>query len=189
MTDYWQESVLDPLAQLQVPARSDRPVAFTTFGHWGLWAHIDDWGTLRAATFANEASMLSWLIASQHAVGSFLHSQCCVLAMFCHCLRSSIPVLSSKRKQLLWTRLVQVLQCMVCKEARFEWGQGTTRLYLGFFLDRVGECLDFSSFVNASNLRDLTLTQVLPMAEFCCNTRRTVLDQQLLQLMPGAEWM
>ena len=132
---------------------------------------------------------MSWLIASQHVGGSFLHSQCCVLAMFCHCLRSSIPVLPSKRKQLLWTRLVQVLQCMVCKEARFEWGQGTTRLYLGFFLDRVGECLDFSSFVNASNLRDLTLTQVLPMAEFCCNTRRTVLDQQLQQLMPGAEWM
>jgi hypothetical protein len=78
---------------------------------------------------------------------------------------------------------------MVCKEARFEWGQGTTRVYLGFFLDRIGECLDFASFVIATNLRDLTRTQVLPMAELCGTVRRTVLDQQLQQVMPNAEWI
>jgi hypothetical protein len=78
---------------------------------------------------------------------------------------------------------------MVCKESRFEWGLGTTRLYLGFFLDRIGECLDFASFVIASNLRDLTQTQVLPMAEFCGTVRRTVLDGPLQQLMPTAEWL
>jgi len=189
MTEYWQTAVLTPLAERLIPARLHRPVSFDTFGHWGPYAHIGEWGTLRAATFTNEASMISWLVASQHIDGSFLHSQCCILAMFCHCLRNSIAVLPSKRKQLLWTRLLHVLQCMVCKEARFEWGQGTTRVYLGFFLDRIGECLDFASFVIATNLRDLTRTQVLPMTEFCCTVRRTVLDRQLQQVMPNAEWI
>ena len=189
MTEQWRESVLNPLTERLIPARVQRPASFDSRGHWGPFAHTDEWGTLRYATFTNEASMISWLIASQHVGGSFLHSQCCVLAMFCHSLRTSIPVLPSKRKQLVWTRLLQVLQCMVCKEARFEWGHGTTRLYLGFFLDRIGECLDFASFVIASNLRDLTLTQVVPMADFCCNIRRTVLDRQLQQVMPGAEWI
>jgi hypothetical protein len=78
---------------------------------------------------------------------------------------------------------------MVCKEARFEWGQATARLYLGFFLDRIGECLDFSSFVIASNVKHLIQTQVMPIAQFCCTVRRTVLDGQLQQLMPHAEWI
>ena len=141
MTEYWQMSVLAPLTERLIPARLHRPVSFDTFGH--PYAHIDEWGTLRAATFTNEASMISWLVASQHIGGSFLHSQCCVLAMFCHCLRTSIASLPSRRKQLLWTRLLHVLQCMVCKEARFKWGQGTTRVYLVFFLDRIGEYIYF----------------------------------------------
>ena len=119
MMEDWQSSVLDPLTERQVPARTHRPSAFDTVGHWGLWAHVDEWGTLRTATFTNEASMISWLIASQHIVGSFLHSQCCVLAMFCHCLRTSIPALSGKRKQALWTRLLHVLQSGAAKRQRW----------------------------------------------------------------------
>ena len=84
---------------------------------------------------------------------------------------------------MLWTRLHQVLQIFVCQEARFEWGLGTTRQYLGIFIDRVSECLDFLSFVIAPHLRELTLTQVLPMELFCINVRRTALDGQLRQLM------
>jgi hypothetical protein len=76
---------------------------------------------------------------------------------------------------------------MICRERRFEWGLGTTRQYLGLFIDRVSECLDFSTFVISSNLRDLTLTQVLPMEPFCANVRRTTLDGQLRQLMPIEE--
>jgi hypothetical protein len=49
-------------------------------------------------------------------------------------------------------------------------------------IDRICECLDFSAFVLATNLRDLTLTQVLPMAAFVGNTRRRVLSGQLEQL-------
>jgi hypothetical protein len=49
-------------------------------------------------------------------------------------------------------------------------------------IDRICECLDFSSFVLANNLRDLTLTQVLPMDDFVRDTRRRVLDGQLEQL-------
>jgi hypothetical protein len=49
-------------------------------------------------------------------------------------------------------------------------------------IDRVCECLDFSAFVLATNLRDLTLTQVLPMAEFVADTRRRLLSGQLEQL-------
>jgi hypothetical protein len=43
--------------------------------------------------------------------------------------------------------------------------------------------LDFSAFVLAADLRDLTLTQVLPMAEFVENTRRQVWNGQLQQLV------
>ena len=188
MSDYWQETVLGPLTERLVPARLHRPHAFTSFGHWGPYAHTNNWGILVEARFPNEAGMMSWLIASWHVRGSFLHSQCCVLGIFCHCLRESIQSLPSKKKQLLWTRLLHVLQCMVCKEQRFEWGTATTRLYLEFFVDRVCECLDFAAFVLATNLRDLTLTQVLPMAEFCACIRRNALDGQLFQLMPNAEW-
>ena len=49
-------------------------------------------------------------------------------------------------------------------------------------IDRICECLDFSAFVLATNLRNLTLTQVLPMAEFVEDTRRRVLSGQLEQL-------
>jgi hypothetical protein len=49
-------------------------------------------------------------------------------------------------------------------------------------IDRICECLDFSAFVLATNLRDLTLSQVLPMAEFVEDTRRRVLSGQLEQL-------
>ncbi len=73
---------------------------------------------------------------------------------------------------------------MICRESRFEWGLGTTRQYIGLFIDRVSECLDFSTFVISSNLRDLTLTQVVPMELFCTNVRRTTLEGQLRQLMP-----
>ena len=57
----------------------------------------------------------------------------------------------------------------------------------GMFIDRVGECLDFSTFVIAPHVRELTLTQVLPMDLFCVNVRRTALDGQLRQLMPIEE--
>ena len=183
MCGYWQSSVLSPLAERLIPVRLARPVAFDTFGHWGPFSYVENWGGLANARFINEASMLSWLIASHHVAGNFLHSQCCVLGLFCHCLRQSIPLLQSKRKQLLWTRLHHVLQCLVCREARFEWGLSTTRQYLGMFIDRVGECLDFATFVIAPHLRELTLTQVLPMDQFCCNVRRTTLNGQLQQLM------
>ena len=76
---------------------------------------------------------------------------------------------------------------MICRESRFDWGLGTTRQYLGLFIDRVCECLDFSTFVISSNLRDLTLTQVVPMDQFCANVRQTALDGQLHQLMPIGE--
>jgi hypothetical protein len=187
MTDLWQSLVLEPLAERLVPARTCRPVAFVTFGHWGPFAYVVNWGGLATAIFTNEASMLSWLIASHHVEGNLLHSQCCVLALFCHSLRQSIARLTSKRKYLLWTRLHQVLQCMICRESRFDWGLGTTRQYLGLFIDRVCECLDFSTFVISSNLRDLTLTQVVPMDQFCANVRQTALDGQLHQLMPIGE--
>ena len=131
--------------------------------------------------------MISWLIASYHVEGNFLHSQCCVLGLFCHNLQQSIPNLASKRKRLLWTRLHHLLQSMICRESRFEWCLGTTSQYLGLFIDRVSECLDFATFVISSNLRDLTLTQVLPMELFCSNVRRTTLEGQLRQLMPAEE--
>ena len=107
-----------------------------------------------------------------------------VLGLFCHSLRQSIPMLASKKKRVLWTRLHKLVQCLVCREARFEWGHGTTRQYLGIFIDRVSECLDYSTFVLAAHVRDLTLTQVLPMNLFCANVRRTALDGQLQQVMP-----
>ena len=153
MTDRWQTEVIDMFTERLIPARSNRPVAFTTFGHWGPWAYAENWGGLANAIFVNEASMISWLIASYHVDGSFLHSQCCVLGLFCYCLRQSIPLLASMRKRLLWTRLHQLLQCMICRERRFEWGLGTTRQYLGIFIDRVSECLDFATFVISSNSR------------------------------------
>ena len=96
-------------------------------------------------------------------------------------------MLASPRKRLLWTRLHQLVQCIVCREARFEWGNGTTRQYLGILIDRVSECLDFATFVIAPHVRELTLTQVLPMDLFCANVRRTALDGQLRQLMPIEE--
>jgi len=187
MTDVWQSLILEPLAERLVTARTQRPVAFVNFGHWGPFAYVVNWGGLSTAIFANEASMLSWLIASQHVEGNFLHSQCCVLALFCHSLRQSIARLTSKRKRLLWTRMHQVLQCMICRESRFDWGLGTTRQYLGLFIDRVCECLDFSTFVISSNLRDLTLTQVVPMDQFCANVRQSALDGQLRELTPIGE--
>ena len=187
MSDCWQSLVLDPLIERLIPARTYRPVAFVAFGHWGPFAHVMQWRLLAIARFENEASMLSWLIASQHVEGNFLHSQSCVLALFCHNLRQSIPGLTSKRKRLLWDRLYQLLQCMICRETRFEWGVGTTRQYLELFIDHVSEYLDFSTFVISSNLRDLTLTQVLPMDLFCTNVRRTALDEQLRRLMPIEE--
>jgi hypothetical protein len=103
VTDHWQELVLNPLAERLIPARLQRPTAFDNRGHWGPYAHADEWETLRMATFTNEASMMSWLIASQHVDGSFLHSQCCVLAMFCSCLNRSIPLLLNRRKRHSWT--------------------------------------------------------------------------------------
>jgi hypothetical protein len=72
----------------------------------------------------------------------------------------------------------------VCREARFECGHGTTRQYSEIFIDRVSECLDYSTFVLAAHVRELTLTQVLPMDLFVTNVHRTALDGQLRQLMP-----
>ena len=43
---------------------------------------------------------------------------------------------------------------------------------------------DFSTFVIAPHVRELTLTQVLPMDLFCVNVRRNALDGQLRQVMP-----
>ena len=184
MAELWHATVVEPLAERLIPTRTHRPAAFNTFGPWGPWAYTENSGGLSTASFRNEASMISWLIASHHVEGNFLHSQCCVLGLFCHNLQQSIPLLTSRRKRLLWTRLHHLLQSMICRESRFEWGLGTTRQYLGLFIDRVSECLDFSTFVISSNLRDLTLTQVLPMELFCANVRRTTLDGQLRQLMP-----
>ena len=65
---------------------------------------------------------------------------------------------------------------------RFKWSHATTRQYTTIMIDRICECLDFSAFVLATNLRDLTLSQVLPMAEFVEDTRRRVLSGQLEQL-------
>ena len=64
MTEYWQTTVLDQLAERMISPRAHRPVAFVTFGHWGPFAYVENWGGLSTARFANEASMLSWLIAS-----------------------------------------------------------------------------------------------------------------------------
>jgi len=72
MSDVWQQLILTPLAERLIPARVNRPVAFETFGHWGPWAHTENWGGLATARFINEASMLSWLIASYHIAGNFL---------------------------------------------------------------------------------------------------------------------
>jgi len=184
MIDLWQSVVLQPLSNRLIPARLTRPVAFDMFGHWGPWAGAINWGGLATARFRNEASMLSWLISSYHVAGNFVHSQCCVLGLFCHSLRQSIPMLVSKKKRVLWTRLHKLVQCLVCREARFEWGHGTTRQYLGIVIDRVSECLDYSTFVLAAHVRELTLTQVLPMDVFCVSVRKTVLDEQLRQVMP-----
>ena len=184
VSDFWQALVLTPLAERLIPVRLNRPVAFDTFGHWGPWAGAVNWGGLATARFLNEASMLSWLISSYHVAGNLVHSQCCVLGLFCYSLKQSIPTLASPRKRLLWTRLHQLVQCLVCREARFEWGHGTTRQYLGLLIDRVSECLDYATFVIAPHLRELTLTQVVQMDMFCVNVRRTVLDEQLRQLMP-----
>jgi len=175
------------LAERLIPARLNRPVAFDTFGHWGPWAGAVNWGGLATARFVNEASMISWLISSYHVAGDIFHSQCCVLGLFCHSLRQSISMLASRRKRLIWSRLHQLVQCLVCREARFEWGHGTTRQYLGLLIDRVSECLDYSTFVIASHLRDLTLTQVVPMEQFCVDVRRTALAGQLRQLAPMDE--
>ena len=172
---------------LLVDLQQNRPVAFDTFGHWGPWAGAVNWGGLATARFVNEASMISWLISSYHVAGDIFHSQCCVLGLFCHSLRQSILMLASRRKRLIWNCLHQLVQCLVCREARFEWGHGTTRQYLGFLIDRVSECLDFSTFVIASHLRDLTLTQVVPMEQFCVDVRRTALAGQLRQLAPMDE--
>ena len=133
--------------------------------------------------------MLSWLISSYHVAGNLVHSQCCVLGLFCYSLKQSIPTLASPRKRLLWTRLHQLVQCLVCREARFEWGHGTTRQYLGLFIDRVSECLDYATFIIAPHVRELTLTQVVPMDVFCVSVRRTVFDEQLRQLMPIDEFI
>jgi hypothetical protein len=65
---------------------------------------------------------------------------------------------------------------------RFKWSHATTRQYTTIMIDRICECLDFSAFVLATNLWDLTLSQVLPMAEFVEDTRRRVLSGQLEQL-------
>jgi len=184
MVELWQSVVLQPLSNRLISARLTRPVAFEMFGHWGPWAGAINWGGLATARFRNEASMLSWLISSYHVAGNFVHSQCCVLGLFCHSLRQSIPMLVSKKKRVLWTRLHKLVQCLVCREARFEWGHGTTRQYLGICIDRVSECLDYSTFVLAAHVRDLTLTQVLPMDVFFVSVRRTVLDEQLRQVMP-----
>jgi hypothetical protein len=187
VTNNWQDFVLTPLVERLIPMRQHRPVAFDNFGHWGPWAGTVNWDRLAAVRFVNEASMLSWLISCYHVAGNRLHSQCCVLGLFCYSLRQSISLLASKRKQLLWTRLYQVIQCIVCREGRFEWGHGTTRQYLGILIDRVNECLDFSTFIIAAHVRQLTLTQVLPMNIFCMNVRREALDGQLHDLMPFDE--
>ena len=71
MSEVWQQLILTPLAERLIPARVNRPVAFETFGHWGPWAHTENWGGLATARFMNEASMLSWLIASYHIAGNF----------------------------------------------------------------------------------------------------------------------
>jgi hypothetical protein len=85
MAEIWQETVLNPMAERLIPARMTRLNAFESFGHWGPFAYTDNWESLATAIFINEASMLSWLIASHHIAGNFLYSQCCVLGMFCHC--------------------------------------------------------------------------------------------------------
>jgi len=183
----WEEHVLVPLERRRIPVRTIRPLQYINRGHWGPWAHVNDWAVMAAAFFKNEASMISWVIESGHLPGDFLHSQCCVLAMFCSCVNRSIPLLLSRRKRQSWTRMFELLQCLVCKERRFPWGHATTREYTSIIIDRICECLDFSAFVLAADLRDLTLTQVLPMAEFVENTRRQVWNGQLQQLVEIVE--
>jgi hypothetical protein len=134
------------------------------------------------SVFRNEASMLSWVIETGHLDEDFVHSQGCILVMFCECLHRSIPIVLTRRKQQCWTKLFRLLQCLVCSEMRFKWSHVTTRQYTTIMIDRICECLDYSAFVLATDLRDLTLTQVLPMEDFVRDTRRRVLDGQLEQL-------
>ena len=178
----WQGHVLSALELRLVPVRTERPLAYVNRGHWGPYAHVNDWAIMARAVFKNEASMLSWVIEAAHLDGDFIHSQCCVLAMFCECLHRSIPLLLARRKQHCWTKLFRLLQCLVCNEMRFKWSHATTRQYTTIMIDRICECLDYSAFVLANTLRDLTLSQVLPMAEFVEDTRRRVLNGQLEQL-------
>jgi len=178
----WQSHVLSALEVRRIAARTEKPLAYVNLGHWGPWAHTNDWAIMATAVFKNEASMLSWVIETGHLDGDFVHSQCCILAMFCECLHRSIPLVLTRRKQQCWTKLFRLLQCLVCSEMRFKWSHATTRQYTSIMIDRICECLDFSSFVLANNLRDLTLTQVLPMDDFVRDTRRRVLDGQLEQL-------
>lgn len=68
--DYWQDSVLTPLCEKLITAGHLRLIRSDIGDH----EHVGDLATAR---FVNEAIMVSWLIASQHVVGDFLHSQYC----------------------------------------------------------------------------------------------------------------
>ena len=95
----WQSHVLSALEVRKIAARTEKPLAYVNLGQWGPWAHTNDWAIMATAVFKNEASMLSWVIETGHLDGDFVHSQCCILAMFCECLHRSIPLVLTRRKQ------------------------------------------------------------------------------------------
>ncbi len=121
---------------------------------------------LANARFKSIDDMISWIhrSADKSLLDPVLHTQCCVLGLFCHCLERSIENISVHSKRRMWLLLFNVIRCVVCREARWPWGQ-EHRLFR-FVSDRLTEARDYSLFCLPGETRSLAQTQVADVSSF-----------------------
>ncbi len=91
----------------------------------GKFHDVPDIFSLSNSRFKSIDDMISWIYrsADKSLLDPILHTQCCMLGLFCHCVERSIENISAHSKRRMWLLLFNVIRCVVCREARRPWGQ------------------------------------------------------------------
>jgi len=122
--------------------------------------------TLANVRFKSIDDMISWIhrSAEKSLLDPVLHTQCCMLGLFCYCLERSIENISVHSKRRMWLLLFNVIRCVVCREARLPWGQ--EHHLFRFVESRLSEARDYALFCLPGETRSLAQTQVADVSSF-----------------------
>jgi hypothetical protein len=138
----------------------------------GKFHDVPDIFSLSNSRFKSIDDMISWIYrsADKSLLDPILHTQCCMLGLFCHCVERSIENISVHSKRRMWLLLFNVFRCVVCREGRWPWGQEHS--LFRFVRDRLSEARDYALFCLPGETRALAQTQVADVSSFANSPRQ-----------------